>query len=121
MQDLHRLQATQNEHRISAAATDGDNGMRFLSPTYWTLAQPNSPLRRVSRIRPRAGPRRGAHNDKPTPYETDRQYLDVVVLCVEIQRDAEHERRRPGSNGRSTRSRCFICPAIPAVLNCALV
>ena len=39
------------KHRISAAATDGDNGMRFLSPTYWTLASGNTrgPQMRLSR------------------------------------------------------------------------
>src|SRR5215471_12140055 len=29
------------KHRISAAATEGAKGMRFLSPTCWTSAQPN--------------------------------------------------------------------------------
>src|SRR5262249_33428288 len=29
------------KHRISAAATEGANGMRFLSPTCWTSAHPN--------------------------------------------------------------------------------
>ena len=39
------------KHRISAAATDGDNGMRFLSPTYGTLASGNTrgPQMRLSR------------------------------------------------------------------------
>jgi hypothetical protein len=67
------------KHRISAAATDGDNGMRFLSPTYWTLAQPNFAAMTCIAAQTASRTAKGSAQRQAHPYETDRQYLDVAA------------------------------------------
>ena len=54
------------KHRISAAATEGANGMRFLSPTCWTSAHPNLAATTCTAAKTASRTAKGNAQAKPT-------------------------------------------------------
>src|SRR4051794_3432741 len=54
------------KHRIKAPAIDGANGMRFLSPTCWTCAQPNLAATTCSVAKIASRTANGSAQRKPT-------------------------------------------------------